>query len=170
MISMPHLLSSLLLAQSPIGEADGGRPEGDLDITSESDCPSSQAVREALALLRPPADWPNAEVAIRATQDSLSIDFGERSSIRRQIAVGPECVTRASSAALVIATWMDDLPAQAARAPVLRAAEVASASTPVPTPDRARYEIGAGLSAAESGGWAPGLHAEVIRLRHGHRL
>jgi len=166
MISIPHLLLSLLVAEGSGGQPEGSSPGEDLDIVSESDCPSSRAVREALARLRPPPDWPDASVTIRASQDSLSIELGEGSSIMRELAVGQSCADRASAAAFVIATWMDDLPAQATRAPILSAERPTVPSTP----DVARCEIGAGLSAGANGGWAPGVHAEIIRRKPGHHL
>jgi hypothetical protein len=169
MVSMLHLLLPLL-AQSASAEVDEGAPGAALVIASESDCPTTQAVRQALANLRPPDDWPAATVTIRATEAMLSIEVGTRGPIQRQLAVGPDCATRASSAALVIATWMDDLPAQATGSPILRAAVAEPAGAPAVPVSPTRYEIGAGLSVAGAGGWAPGLHGEVIRLRAGRSL
>jgi hypothetical protein len=156
-----------LLAQTPPGAHQPDAPESELVIASETDCPSSEAVRLALAKLRPTDEWPEAVVAIRLTDQTLSIDIGATNPVQRRLAVGPDCAERASSAALVIATWMDDLPAEAAGTPLLRAAE-----RPLPTTvdASARYELGAGLGAATGAGWTPAAHVELIGLREGRRL
>jgi len=170
MTTTPYLLA-LLLAQTSeatTSEAtDGGNTtDGELVIVSESDCPSSEAVRSALERLRPATGWPAAVVGIRDTDQGISVDVGSRNPVRRQLALGSDCTARASSAALVIATWMNDLPAEVTAAPILRAAPVAvdAVAAPPPVPRTPRYELGAGLGAAVGGGWAPGVLAEILRL------
>lgn len=162
MATPPSLLLLLLFAQSIDAETDEDVPGSDLVIVSESDCPSGDAVRAELAKLRPADEWPAAVVAIRATDQSLAIDVGARNSTQRQLVVGRDCTSRASAAALVIATWMDDLPAEVTRAPVLRAHDVNRPAAPAQR--SARYEIGAAVAAAVGGGWAPGVRAEILRL------
>lgn len=166
-VSATYLLLTLLVQATPsTGELDA--PGSDLVIVSESDCPSSDAVRLALANLRPADQWPEAVVAIRLADQTLSIDIGAEDPIQRRLAVGPDCAERASSAALVIATWMDDLPAEASGAPLLHSALPA----PPAPPARAstHYEIGAALGAATGAGWTPAAQVELIGLREGRHF
>lgn len=168
MPSLPNLLFLFLLAQSPDAEPStpsANQPGGELVVVSDSSCPSPEAVPKALASLRPAADWPAAVVEIRAGDRSLAIDFGFSGTNRRQLAVGPDCAERAASAALVIATWIDDLPATETGTPILRPPNAPTPAAPPLLPGPAHQEIGAGLSTALPGGWAPGGHAEFIRIR-----
>ena len=157
-----------LLGWAPPGPGEPDAPESDLVIVSESDCPSSDAVRQALAKLRPATEWPEAVVALRLADQTLSIDIGAEDPIQRRLAVGPDCSERASSAALVIATWMDDLPAEASGVPLLRAAALAKPTAPAPA--SVRYEIGAALAAATGAGWTPAAQLELIGLREGRHF
>jgi len=165
MLTMPNLLVLLLLAQSPSDAPATDSPDGELVITSDSPCPSADSVRQALTTLRPAADWPDTTVAIRAADQSLTIDLGSQDlgsqdTHQRRLAAGLDCAARAMSAALVIATWMDDLPDEVTGAPILRA------KAPPPLSSGPAYqEIGVGLSTAVPGAWAPGGHAEFIRMR-----
>lgn len=167
MSALPNLLSLWLLAQSPGAEPatpSANSPGGELVIVSDSSCPSPEAVHKALETLRPAADWPATVVEIRAVEQTLAIDLGSSGTAQRQLAVGPDCAARATSAALVIATWMDDLPATVTGAPILRAPDV---PTPAPTPlprGPAYQEIGAALS-TDLAEWSPAGHAEFIRMR-----
>jgi len=156
-----------LLAQTPLGTHEPATPGNDLVIVSESDCPSSEAVRIALAKLRPTDEWPEAVAAVRIAGQTLAIDIGVESPIQRRLAVGPDCAERASSAALVIATWMDDLPAEVAGAPILREA---ARALPTAVDASARYELGAGLGATTGAGWTPSAHVELIGLRERRRF
>jgi hypothetical protein len=58
---------------------------------------------------------------------------------------------------------MDELPVEETGAPTLNASAVTS---PPSAAAMAHYEMGAGLTAAFAGDWAPGLRAELVR-RHG---
>jgi hypothetical protein len=104
-------------------------------------------------------------VLVRASGHVLAIDLGSHGERQRQLAVGPDCAARAMSAALVIATWMDDLPSEATGAPILRASTMSMPASPPLLHSPAYQEVGAGLSTAMPGGWAPGGHAELIRMR-----
>lgn len=161
MSGLPELLLSLWVAQST-----GPRPPEALEISSDSGCPSGEAVRAALARLRAPDTRPEATVAIHATEEVLTVEIGAQGTVRRQLVVGSDCAARASAAALLIATWIDDLPAEVAAPPVLRStlAEPVSTSTATPAPRPGRYEAGAGLAVIAARDWAPGVHAELVRL------
>jgi hypothetical protein len=145
-----------------------------LTIASDSSCPSETAIGEALAGLRPAAEWPSGAVRVHAAADALVVDLGTDS--QRRLTVVPECTVRAATVALVIATWMDDLPAEAAATPVLHptANETPAKAAQPPTvpPDATRapgsseQEIGAGLLLAVAGGIAPGVRVDFLQSRN----
>src|SRR5512142_1848137 len=76
-----------------------------LTIASDSACPSGPAVAEALTLLSPPSQWPSGTVRIRAASDTLWVELVADGSTQRQLRVVDDCGTRATTVALVIATW-----------------------------------------------------------------
>jgi hypothetical protein len=165
MPGLPSLLLWSLLAQQPSANPGTTMADARLVIASDSSCPTVEAVREALGGLRPAAEWPATIVVIRTTDQLVSIDLGARGQGERQLAIGPDCAARATSAALVIATWMNDLPAEVAGPPVLRP-QVVTKPAPLPVPrNPAVHELGASISVGASGGLAPGLRAEFIRMR-----
>jgi len=157
------------------GSAEGGTSDPAterLTIASDSSCPSGEAVVEALLGLRPAGAWPSKTVRIHAEDRFLFVDLGTGTASRRQLAVVPDCATRALMVAVVIATWMDDLPAETADAPVLRS------PTPRPVPLTAERipppnlpsasnerEVGLGLLMAASGGIVPGLRVDFVQSR-----
>jgi hypothetical protein len=156
------------------GPAAQASPVAALVIESDSSCPSAEAVREALAGLRPPADWPHTTVAISAREQFLLVALGSRGASPRQVTVGADCAARAATAAVIVATWLGDLPAESVGSPILqpsRSIDAAAAppATPLPsenpTPPPALHEIGAGALAAFGGGTVPGLRVEFIRWR-----
>lgn len=151
-----------------------------LTIVSDSACPSQQAVASALATLNAPEAWPTGTVRIQAADDTLVVDLGvttigpERS--HREIHVTPDCDERATTVALVIATWTGELTSDAASAPVLprRMVEpqreiaprpVTAAPQPRPATPSAR-EIGAGVLLSSSGGLAPGLSVDFVQTKN----
>src|SRR5512147_406134 len=141
-----------------------------LVIESDSPCPSAEAVRDALAALRPASDWPHTTVAISAQAQSLLVALGSRSASPREIAVGADCAARAATVAVVVATWLSDLPAEPIGSPLLPAPAPIETVTPIapapgpgaPPPPRLR-EIGLGGLAAFGGGTVPGLRLEYVQ-------
>ena len=117
-----------------VGAAEGAPPDAVLgsQLVMEGDllCPAEEAVRQALAQLRPPAEWPADLVVIRSSLQQLSIDLGRARPSQRQLAMEPDCQARATAAALVIATWMNDLPAEVTGTPVLRELTAEPATPP----------------------------------------
>jgi hypothetical protein len=89
-------------------------------MVSDSNCPSAEAVREALVDLRPAGQWPALSVAIHATSQMLVVEIGSQKTNSRQLTVGPDCAARASAVALVIYTWTGDLPIEAEGTPILQ--------------------------------------------------
>ena len=152
----------------------GGRG---LVIVSDSDCPSGEAVRKALLALHPAEEWPALSAAIHATEQMLAVEIGPPKTNPRQLAVGPDCATRATAVALVITTWTGALPVEAAGTPVLQApavviqppAEKKSVEVILKT-DARHSEIGAGVLAAIAGGIVPGIRLEFGRMRPGSGL
>jgi hypothetical protein len=137
-------------------------------IASDSSCPSEEAVGQALLGLRSTGVWPDGTVRIHAEDRFLFVDLG--SSSQRQFAVVPDCATRAIMVAVVIATWMDDLPAENTAAPVLRSQTPAPRSPTsagmVPAGARTEREVGLGLLMAASGGIVPGLRVDFVQSRN----
>ena len=195
----PLVLSALLAAISVAGKAeadpDAHPAGGELAIVSDSNCPSAEAVREALVDLRPVGQWPALSVAIRATPEMLVVEIGPEKTNSRQLTVGPDCAARATAVALVFYTWTGDLPVEAEGTPILQpatpipqpATPILQPTAPVPQPaapilqpssgkqpekpilkgNACQSEIGAGLLAATAGGIVPGGRVEFGRMRRG---
>jgi hypothetical protein len=136
-------------------------------------------VASALATLNAPEAWPTGTVRIQAAGDTLAVDLSvamlgaERS--RREVRVTPDCDERATTVALVIATWTGELASEAASAPILprrtedpklalapKQAATAPPARPAATSVR---ELGAGLLLSSSGGLAPGLRVGFLQTK-----
>ena len=182
------LLAAMLIAEIAKADPDTHPSGGELVMVSDSNCPSAEAVREALVDLRPAGQWPALSVAIHATSQMLVVEIGSQKTNSRQLAVGPDCAARASAVALVIYTWTGDLPIEAKGTPILQpAAPILQAATPIlqpaaptiqsepgkkpekpiPKGNAGQSEIGAGLLAATAGGIVPGGRVEFGRMRRG---
>jgi hypothetical protein len=157
--SLPFLLMLVGAAANPPADV---VPGSQLVMEGDLLCPSEEAIRQALAPMRPPSEWPADLVVIRSNLQRLSIDLGRASVKQRELVMEPDCQARASATALVIATWMDDLPAEVTGAPVL---EPLDDKAEIPPRGPAHNEIGAGLSASAGGGLQPGGYLEFVRLR-----
>ena len=178
---LPLVLSTALAVLPVVGTAgtatDGHPAGGELVIVSDSDCPSGQAVRDALVGLRPLEAWPALSVAIQAAVGMLVVEIGPEKTNLRQLAVGPDCEARAAAVALVIAIWTGDLPVEATGTPILRPATPILQPSPGEKPETVisktnpgQSEIGAGLLAASAGGIVPGVRVEFGRMRRGSGL
>ena len=166
----PALLA-LLVASAAEAETNANSMGGPLAIASDSYCPSAEAVREALLSLRPAKEWPSTAVAIYAQERSLWIDLGAPHTNQRQVAVGPDCAARAATVALIIATWIDDIPAEAMGSPILFAPIGPKPEPLRPKSEMVSYDIGLGLARSLAWGncaWcSPGSppHARRSRTR-----
>ena len=159
------------------GPPSSGTPTGPrLTITSDSTCPTGSAVAEALAALIPPVDWPGGTVRIQSMADVHVVELVSDESTRRQVRMTADCGLRATTVALVIATWTGELASDAAGAPVLRAhatsrpGEVPAKIPPVTTTALSvvpvsERELGAGLLLSSSGGLAPGGRIDFVQTR-----
>jgi hypothetical protein len=157
---------ALLVAVATAGAVAPAIPATDpLVIESDSTCPSAQAIRDTLAGLQPASTWPRTTVAIYAQGNFVLVALGSRSSIPRQVAVSPDCGARATTVALIIATWLGELPAEAVAPPSPPPPSAPAREPPSASPPPHRIEIGAGLLAALVGGVAPGIRVELTRLR-----
>ena len=151
-----------------------------LSIVSDSPCPSGPAVAAALATLCPPTEWPQGTVRIHAAADLLFVELVSDGATQRQLRVTGDCAVRATTVALVIATWTGELASDAAGTPILRRprveapreapAKVVPASIPPPPAPIAHAleherELGAGLLLAVTGGIAPGLCVDFVDTR-----
>ena len=147
-----------------------------LTITSDTTCPSGPAVAQALATLCPPVEWPSGTVRIQAEADMRVVELIADGSTQRQLRVADDCGVRATTVALVIATWTGELSSDAAGAPVLRG-QVAHSEVPmrpsavkIPVPSAVvasttERELGAGLLLSVSGSVAPGVRIDFVQTR-----
>jgi hypothetical protein len=134
-------------------------------VTSDSDCPSAADVMSRLAGLVS-GDNPTSVVArIRVQLGQIAVQLAGESDIAatRVLPAEPDCGSRAQSAALVIAAWLDAMPADslvlaepvAASAPATAPA-TAPVTAPVPAPALAptslsaqsRFSLGLGAYAS----------------------
>jgi hypothetical protein len=180
--SMAGFHIALLLGALPLrlAAADAGTASSDggarsrLTIESDSTCPSGPAVAEALAALVPPAQWPSGKVGIQAVADALVVQLISTGATKRALHVAPDCDLRASTVALVIATWTGELAGDAAGEPVLpgRAASASGAdparihpvriSVPQVIAPANLHELAAGALVSVSGGIAPGVRLDFV--------
>jgi hypothetical protein len=134
-------------------------------------------VAAALATLCAPADWPNGMVRIHAAADLIAVELISDGATQRQLRVTDDCAVRATTVALVIATWTGELASDAAGTPVLQQrptyarnqapAKVLPASMPTPpaVAPKTERELGAGLLLAITGGIAPGFCIDFVETR-----
>jgi hypothetical protein len=160
----------MLVARTANAGPDVPPADGTLAIVSDSDCPSTEAVRDALVGLRPIEEWPALSVAIRATEQMLTVEIGPQKTNPRQLAVGPDCATRATAVALVITTWTGELPVESAGTPILQPLPAKKPENVIPKTKASQSEIGAGLLATSAGGIVPGGRLEFGRMRRGSGL
>lgn len=176
------LLSPHLLAEDPTpnpsamtsapAEPAAAMPEpaARLSISSDSECPSGSAIAAELAALIAPAEWPSGAVRVRATSDRLLVELVADTATQRELAAIGDCTVRATTVALVIATWTGEL--SAAGEPALRSASgpgepqaTPLAPPAVPTASLTERELGAGLLLSLSGGLAPGVTIDFVQTR-----
>ena len=150
---------SLVVAASSLAQA-----ATNLVVHSDSDCPSGQAVTEALWAIRPDHEWPALTATIQVSDDRLQVVLGEDRSNQREIPAPADCAERATRVALVIAVWSGELPAQTSGAPSLSVAVPVPALTvappaPVPVPAQKSptvFELDAAAFYSPLWGQAPG--------------
>jgi hypothetical protein len=138
--------------------------EPNLVVRSDGDCPSGQAVAEALWAIRPDSEWPPLLATIHVTEIGVQVALGEDPANRREIAAPADCADRVNRVAVVIAVWSGELPAHATGAPSLTIAAPAPVLAPVARPAMVT-EVGLSGFYSVVGGYAPGVQVELARLR-----
>jgi hypothetical protein len=134
-------------------------------VRSDSDCPSAQAVSQALWAIRPDDEWPPLVASIQSASDRIEVVLGVDADNKREIAPTGSCADRATGAALVIAIWSGKLPSHATGAPTLTVATPMQSLTAAGRSDSVT-EFGLSGFSSVVGGYAPGIQAEVGRFRH----
>jgi hypothetical protein len=106
---------------------------------------------------------------VRTSGDRLMVDLVSDTTTQRELAAVGDCRTRATTVALVVATWTGELSTAASTEPSLRPSTAAALPAPVPEPVRAvpvsTRELGAGLLLSLSGGPAPGVEIDFVQTR-----
>ena len=143
-------------------------------VTSDSDCPSAAEVMTRLGGLWS-ADNPvsvAAHVRIQGGQMAVELASESEPATSRMLPAEPDCGSRAQAAALVIAAWLDGMPAD----PLGRVDSVAALSveppslrapvtqTPLPAQSRASLGIG-GFASLDGRGAGAALSGEAAWTR-----
>jgi hypothetical protein len=141
--------------------------ETQLVVQSDGDCPSGQAVRQALWAIRPDNQWPALVANIHLVEERVRISLGQDEAHWREVPAPADCAERANRAAVVIAVWSAELPAQAIGAPRLSVVVRAPLPTPVTTAKKSTMVAEPGIAGfyGTIGGLAPGAAIELGWLR-----
>lgn len=118
-------------------------------VTSDSECPSASAVSAGLVGLLPSGDPVFAVANIRTLGDRQVVELSSEGEPvgRRELPPQADCQTRALDAALIIAAWLDAMPARSFEPPDV----TASAPPPhdktsaVPPTDEEPHRVWVGL-------------------------
>jgi len=157
------LVLVLVLAAASPCRAEGA-PETNLVVVSNSDCPSGQAVSEALWAIRSDSEWPALAATVHVIEDRIQVTLGENQSHPREIPLPADCTDRANRVALVIAVWSGALPAHDTAAPQLSVAVPAPVLVPAKKSAMVS-ELGIAGLYSTVGGWVPGAGVEFGWLR-----
>ncbi len=138
-----------------------------LVVQSEGDCPSSLSVTQALWAIRPDSQWPALVARIRLVDDRVRISLGQDETHWRDVPAPADCGERALQAALVIAVWSAELPAQAIGAPNLSVAPPAPLLASVAPARKSPLVVELGVQGFYGlrGGITPGAAFELGFLR-----
>jgi hypothetical protein len=168
---MKRVWLTILLAAVPVPAGAATR------VSSDSACPSADDVSQRLLGLLAAGGPEAASARVRVEGETLRIELavpGEASH-ERVVSVSPDCAERAEMAALVIAAWLDAMPAGSLAAPGLPPRERPRLPPPAPAPKAAaeatepppfvlgtRTLVGAGLfGSADADGGSGGFALEV---------
>jgi hypothetical protein len=143
------------------------KAQTNLVVRSSGDCPSARVVSEALWTARPDREWPPLAANIEVVENRIRVSLGEDQAVWREVPAPADCADRANRAALVIAAWSGELPAQTTSAPSL------SVAVPAPLPVQAVvakhsatvFELGFSGFYSMVGGSVPGGRIELAWLR-----
>jgi len=158
------MLARLMVAVLALASGPG------LDIASDSTCPSVGEVRAALDRLGGGAPPRPASFSVYARPDTLRLEFrwgGDADPDIRELPMPGDCGERATSAAIVAASWLGVLPAAppaAPPSPMRSPLAVATARAPAPT-KRSPVWLGLGLGMGAGGGAAASARVELTQDR-----
>ena len=143
-------------------------------VTSDSDCPSAAEVTTRLASLWS-GDNPVAATAhIRVQGGQMAVDLASESepATSRILPAEPDCESRAQAAALVVAAWLDSMPAdplgrvEPVAALSLEPASLRAPTAQTPLPAQPRFSLGVGaLAAVDTRGAGAVLSGETAWTR-----
>jgi hypothetical protein len=175
------LLGGMLLAPAggmaaenppPAPAQAAAEPAARLTVTSDSECPSGAAITAELEAISPLDQGPSGTVHVHMSGEMLIVELVSGTTTQRQLPVTGDCGTRATTVALVIATWTGELSSAAAGEPTLRptsgtlAGSPAASSPPAVVPAFVHErELGTGLLLSLSGRLAPGLEIDYVQTR-----
>jgi hypothetical protein len=128
---MKRLFLTLVLATVPAFASAATR------VSSDSNCPSSDAISQRLLGLVPAGGPASASVRVRREGATIHVELavpGEPIQTRIAAAAG-DCEERAEMAALIIASWLDVMPAGTIAAPGIPPREPRPAPVPSAEPD-----------------------------------
>jgi hypothetical protein len=160
----------LLVALPFVLAARPAAAETNLVVRGLGECPSATAVREALWAIRPDREWTPLTATSEVVQDRVRVSFAGDPGLWREVSAPADCADRANRAALVIAAWSGEIPAQTADAPQLAIAVPPPVPVPAPLPvaaakpSAAVFEIGGSGFYSLIGGAVPGARIELARL------
>ncbi|MGB7812971.1 MAG: hypothetical protein WBP56_17795 [Polyangia bacterium] len=143
-------------------------------VTSDSDCPSAAEVTNRLAGLWSGDNPVSATAHVRVEAGRMAVDLASESepATSRILPAEPDCESRAQAAALVIAAWLDSMPADPlGRVESVAVLSVAPASLRAPTaekplPAQPRFSLGvAALASVDARGAGAVLSGEAAWAR-----
>lgn len=165
---MTALLALAVLAVDGVGASAA------VDVTSDTSCPSAEAVRTALDAQGSAPPERRAKVEVRESSAGFSLQFAwydREQTDTRTLTAARDCQARAQTAAVVLATWLGVLPvhaqpgAPAIAAPLEPAPPIAAASAASAVVEPRTWWLGVGLGATAGGGIVPGARVELARSR-----
>lgn len=143
-------------------------------VTSDSDCPSAVEVTSRLAGLWSGHNPVSATAHIRVQAGQMAVDLASESepATSRILPAEPDCESRAQAAALVVAAWLDSMPADPlgrVEPVAVLSVEPASLRWPIaetPLPAEPRFSLGVGgLAAIDTRGAGATLSGEAAWTR-----
>jgi hypothetical protein len=159
-------LSALCLAATPAWAAPL--------VTSDSDCPSAAEVTSRLAVLWSGDNPVSATAHVRVEAGRMAVDLASENepATSRLLPAEPDCESRAQAAALVIAAWLDSVPADPlgrVESVAVLSVDPASLRAPIvgkPLPAQPRFSLGvAALASVDARGAGAVLSGETAWAR-----
>jgi hypothetical protein len=143
-------------------------------VTSDSDCPSAADVTNRLAGLWSGDNPVSATAHVRVEAGRMAVDLASENepATSRLLPAEPDCESRAQAAALVIAAWLDSMPADPlgrVESIAVLSVDPASLRAPIaekPLPAQPRFSLGgAALASVDARGAGAVLSGETAWRR-----